>query len=458
MALPATLEWDVRTGGSDTNGGGFDPSVASPGTDYSQQDAAQVAYTDLVIGASNTLTSVGTPFTSAHVGNNIRITGGTGFTTGWYNIRSVAAAVATMDRSPGTNGSIGGTGNLGGGLLTVGVAVGSSTILAGHVVHIRNGTYTITSAITPAVDGAAGTPILVRGYNATHNDDGTPPVITCATNSINIFDISGRDFMIFDNIKLTHTAGTRGNGFNVPSAVATSIQLRKIIADGCARGVYGDNVTPFFCYAILRSCEIKNSTIAGIQAPVSMQYCYIHDNTGDGYGQLNGGATPGNAVISHCIFDTNTGDGIDVNSPGVSVDSCSFYANGGDGIKCSGQELIFNCIFSSNTGYGINASTVSKAKGVNSNRNAFYSNTAGARNNVTAGANDVTLTGIPFTDAPNGDFTLNNTSGAGANCRGTGAPGTIYGTTGVGYKDIGALQHQDSGGGGSATLATGFVG
>src|SRR5204862_226565 len=78
---PAALVWEVRTTGAGTNAGAFDPSVTSPGTDYSQQDAAQITYTDLVIGGTTTqLTSAANPFTSAHVGNTINVTGGTGFT------------------------------------------------------------------------------------------------------------------------------------------------------------------------------------------------------------------------------------------------------------------------------------------------------------------------------------------------------------------------------------------
>ena len=47
MALSAGVVWEVRTTGDDTNGGGFDSTVTSPGTDYSQQTAAQITYTDL---------------------------------------------------------------------------------------------------------------------------------------------------------------------------------------------------------------------------------------------------------------------------------------------------------------------------------------------------------------------------------------------------------------------------
>jgi hypothetical protein len=53
----------------------------------------QIAYTDLVIGATTTnLTSAGNPFTSAHVGNTINITSGT--TTGFLDIGAVQSAAA----------------------------------------------------------------------------------------------------------------------------------------------------------------------------------------------------------------------------------------------------------------------------------------------------------------------------------------------------------------------------
>lgn len=49
MALTALTVVETRADGSDNNGGGFDPSFG--GTDYSQQAAAQVAFTDLVISS-----------------------------------------------------------------------------------------------------------------------------------------------------------------------------------------------------------------------------------------------------------------------------------------------------------------------------------------------------------------------------------------------------------------------
>src|SRR5207302_10660346 len=94
-----TLVFEVQTGGNDNNGGGFDSGVSSPGTDYSQQASAQVAYTGLVIGGAGNLdklTSAAHPFGATSPGNIINITSGTGFTTGLYRILSVSGTTATM--------------------------------------------------------------------------------------------------------------------------------------------------------------------------------------------------------------------------------------------------------------------------------------------------------------------------------------------------------------------------
>jgi hypothetical protein len=146
MALAAGTIWEVRTTGAATNGGAFNPLNAVPGTDRSQQDAAQFTYTDLVISGS-TFTSAAFPFSSAERANVINITGGTGFTTGRYEILSVSGVTATLDRSPGTNGSTGGAGKLGGAvtdLATVGAAV-----VPGNTVYIKtSGGYSISTGLT----------------------------------------------------------------------------------------------------------------------------------------------------------------------------------------------------------------------------------------------------------------------------------------------------------------------
>jgi hypothetical protein len=67
----------------------------------------------------------------------------------------------------------------------------------------------------------------------------------------------------------------------------------------------------------------------------------------------------------------------------------------------------------------------------------------------------VTLTGNPYTNSAGGDFTLNNTAGAGAACRAAGTPGALPGVTQTGKLDLGVFQHADAGGGGGGGLLTG---
>jgi len=79
-----------------------------------------VAYTDLqIVGASNVISSALHPFSATNVGQQIQITGGTGFTVGTYVIQSlvlgaggVPTGKANLNAVVGTIGSTGGTGNL----------------------------------------------------------------------------------------------------------------------------------------------------------------------------------------------------------------------------------------------------------------------------------------------------------------------------------------------------------
>jgi hypothetical protein len=89
--------------------------------------------------------------------------------------------------------------------------------------------------------------------------------------------------------------------------------------------------------------------------------------------------------------------------------------------------------------------------------NAYYNNTADndfTDTYVSGEINKITLSANPFTDEPNGDFTLNSTAGGGALCRAAAYP-TDYDFDGTDdhFADVGALQHEDSGGGSAPTGA-----
>ncbi len=417
MAFAATTEWDVRTTGSDTNGGGFD--TASAGTDYSQQDAAQVAYTDLVIdGALNTkITSALNPFTAAHVGNIINVTGGTGFTVQRIQVVSVASGAATCDKAVGTLGSTGGQGKLGGALASSITAANAAA--SGNTVHVKAGTYTLTSSGT--INNAAIGVLTFVGYNATHNDGGMKPLITTATNSVHLFNMStggGADRVTFKNLSMSNTAATRYDAIFATGGLS-HIVLVKCLLDGFRIGVNGDNLNymNYFSSVTLLGTEIKNCTIDAIRnrfGVISIHSSYIHHQTGAGV-STNGAAIPVMAVNS--IFASNGGNGITAVGP-LLVSNCVFASNTGDGVNTTQSSTVANTIFYGQTGRGINAGSAAAVHICRNN--AYGSNTAGNLANVTTDVGAVTLTADPFTNAAAGDFTLNSTAGGGTACKAAG--------------------------------------
>ena len=181
-ALPVTgvIELRATATASNVNGGGF--NSARGGTDYTLQDAAQLALTDLAATSASgwlTLTSVTGGFTAAMVGNYIHIASGTNFTAGWYEVTVVTNGnTVTVDRACGaTADASAGVGKLGGAmslnstlddeLFEIGVATNGS---GGNKFWIKAGSYTLGEAVATAASGGTQAPIVVEGYNATRGD------------------------------------------------------------------------------------------------------------------------------------------------------------------------------------------------------------------------------------------------------------------------------------------------
>jgi hypothetical protein len=469
MAYASTLEWDVRTTGSDSNGGAFDPVSGTPGTDYSQQDSPQVVYTDLVIdGTTNTkCTSAGTPFTSVHVDNVMNVVSGTGFTVQRVQILSVSGGVATCDKSLGTLSSTGGHANLGGamatfnGVITANNTAGVAPFLT--VIHIKSGTYTITTGVTLG-SNYSGLNMNFIGYGSTHRDGGTRPLLTTATNSTKIFACYNA-YYHFENINWSNTAGTRADGI-WSQAGNPYLDLLNCTFDGFAVALNGDNGVGSPMSAWLRNVEIKNSTSDGIRMYYWLHTsgCWIHANGRDG---IRASGDPA-FVIRNSVISGNTGIGINVpNSAsrlGLSVISSSVVSNTSDGIFAvnSSQLTIENSIVYSNGGFGLNAGSTIAANIAtgsptalvpsSSDYNAYGSNTSGNIRSgyYVAGPHDVTLSANPFTNSGAGDFSLNATAGGGAACKQAAFPGvSLFGT---GALDIGAVQTSGGAGGGSAGM------
>lgn len=165
--LSAAAEGYRAYGGSvNTSAGCGSAASLTGGTwsiDYSQQDAAEVAYTDLACaGAGLTVSSATSPFGAQQVGNALIVTGGdANITAGLYVIASVAAGVATVlgAANISTGAVTTGTGNLGGAFKTPGAA--GAYQVAGNPLWIKTYGTTVTTGAASAVQQVADTTGMV---------------------------------------------------------------------------------------------------------------------------------------------------------------------------------------------------------------------------------------------------------------------------------------------------------
>lgn len=449
MALPASLVWEIRTTASDTNGGGFDPGVASPGTDYSQQDAAQVAYTDLAIDAvTNTkLTSAAHPFTSAHVGNTINVTGGVGFTTGWYNVRSVSGAVATMDRAVGAAGSTNGTGNLGGALASIGQLQAIPWVTQ-NTAYVKTGSYALSNSVNVSggkfnftIGGTATTSII--GYNTTRtltNTDTTLPAFSASANSMILIDNNnGGNFLYLRNLTF------RGNGFT--NCVGVRNNNSEMMIENCqAYDMTGGgtgfqnqfNTTKIFnCYAKNCSIGFTAHEKGDLYTACVADSCLLHgfDDTG-----VTG------ARYYHCIAWNTSGEGFRALTVGPFYYDCTSAGNtggSGHGFSINDEATLINCAATGNAGFGFMSNKGAGTVWARLLNCADFNNTSGrADTNFYSDINGVSLVADPFTSSATGNFTPVDNSLA------LGWPAQYPQNLTTNASDIGASQHTVSAGSG----------
>lgn len=455
-ALPAATVWEVRPGsGSTANAGCY--VTGSTGTDFSQQNAAQSSGTNLASVSALVVSSITHNFVATDVGNCIQISGGTGFTAGFYQIVSVAINQATLDRSPGTVG-VNGVWAVGGAITSVGTAAANAT--ANNIIYFT-GTYTtaVTLTVTLSNGQLPGNPFSFIGYGSTRTDN-TQATWTTATNSTDLVDFTAASGYLFQNIKFTNTAAVRSVGLNAKNTgITTNVRLLNCLLDGFTIGIRGNfQVDWEFQGLMVENTEIKNSSSHGVQntSTTWILGSYIHDNGGDGV-QVALGTSDSSLVIGWSIIYKNA-IGVDFpvsNAPplrSLVMFNTVISSNTGDGYfqvgpTASSSNILWNNIFDNNGGFGIDfpAGTTITTNLNSQNSNAFFNNTSGNRRNAGTGVNDILLSGTPYVSIGT-NFALNNTAGQGAALKGVGFPGVLQ-TGGTGHIDIGALQSTGSGGG-----------
>lgn len=453
-ALSSTIEWEVRTTGNNANGGGFKPGAS--GTDYSQQNSAQYALTSIATAGTGTTFLTATA-ASNMVGNTLQVISGTNFVTGFFEITSVSAGVSvTVDRNICTGVGASGVINIGGGLLTP--QKGNDAAVNSNTVWIKSGTYTQTTSIVWSNTGGATSPKMFRGYDTTHGDSTTRPLITTATDSTKLCDVSGVSGVVWRNINFSNTASTRSRCFSTPSDYCFWLQFTGCKFTGFTEAIEFDNIIDYQGTATqVNSCEFTSISAYCIRitGTLMVRGSFFHDCTGTGIFS-DGPASIGSVTVLSSAFramnygiDTDSGTDTRAANVLIFIDQCDFADSVNDDIRIQNTTRALSVTNS----IGYNNGTGGAGKFINApnqlpgiwvNYNAYAS---GDLTNVTAGNSDVTITGDPFTNRASNDFSLNNTAGAGAACRNAGFPSaTGPGLFGAGYQDIGALRHQDTGG------------
>jgi len=443
-AFNATAVCEVEQGGSDTTcAGGYDAGISGAGTDYSKQTTAQA--TGTATSSGTTLTATTGIFTSAMVGN--AVTNGT--TTTFITVYTNATTVTVQTAPTWTSQTI----YVGGALASIGKACAIFTVSSNVIYQKSGSTYSITSSSSNVAAGIAsisqGVSLIGYSTNRTISNTDTPPInqasgiasvamitlpggISTATMVQNVTcdgnNLTGmRGFSIGGNyitINRCNAINCKNNGFSVPNSIGVRVSL--CYASGCTTtaAFLSNGGTEFF------GCVAQNNTgTIGFDTCNCVNCISYHNSIGYSWSNNNNGLM----FIIGSTAHSNTTYGFDLSTSGAAT---------------RGSTLI-NCIAYNNTTkdiYSNNATYLPSAFQLNC---AYATTDVAPQNSV----GQVTLTGDPCTNASGGNFSLNNTAGAGAACRAAGFPGSFNANISTtGYQDIGAVQHQATGGGGLPPL------
>lgn len=446
-AISSAMIFETSTAGSNNYPGCFKEGAS--GTDFTL-NAGSYTFTDLVIdGTTNTkVTSASHNFVAADVGNCMRIRSGTGFTTGVFEIVSVASNAATLDRSAGTLSSTGGTYNVGGQLLTL--AQLNTDMCAGCRGYVHaDGTYSITAKVTFNYTNSSSVS-WVAGYTTTRGDGGR---FTVQAGS------NFGDRMIDTNIG---GAFTLKNVTFDPNSNNTVACFRLLAQQNQAENIECKNQTTSTAAITLanqrntcRMCWVHDSTIAGDVIQMSSsnvgnlcEVCVVQNVAGTAAVGFN----IAEGTCLYCVVDTlsgTTADAFKITDSGpVLVNHWVVYNVTRDSFRVT---VINNSLIVIENGIADTAVTVINNQSGTTLRAGdlyndynFYVNMSGtAYTNVTAGSHGAALTVRPFVAVASHDFRLNNTTGGGAAIRAKGWPSTMPALSGTFYPDAGIAQHQD---------------
>lgn len=281
-------------------------------------------------------------------------------------------------------------------------------------------------------------------------DAANKPVLTF-TNSTESVKL-GASSVTVQNIELQNTAtNTSSTSAFTVSSYATLCRLIDVSVDHQTNNYYhcikihASGTTGIIC----DGCSFGYAADKGIflsvaaYAQTSIRHCRIFNCQSHGFDN----AYNNPFVFAFNLVYGNGGSGISRTNTFAYIVGNVFYDNTGDGVVLSGSNnQVVSNVFVGNA-YGLSDDApLDYSQFVN--RNAFYNNTNGETNNLSPVIDSITLTADPFTDAANGDFSLNSDAGGGAALR---AITSIIGST-TSYPFNWLTDGSGSGGGGGSTF------
>jgi len=362
MALAATTVWEINgntgiSGAAADNGGGYNASQTSAGTDYSLASNSPgglggpiAAPTKLACadhtGPTYTLTDADAPFTAAMVGNLIYILASGNFNAGWREIVAYTnTGSVELDADP-TNGSdaTAGHGHIGGCIDTPADALfEAAAALGGNIFYVKGPASYTTGAINVAAVGLITSPHQVIGYNATRAIwgvcDGTDrPVIAAAANAFTFGAYWHHQHLIITSTVADAIGTTTGTYIRNCKSTNTGTATKYAFSQNAA------NARIIDCEAVSRNgAAFYGNTGSRIM------YCYIHDSV-TGVLMASGGAH-----VIGCIIEACATVGVSVNSRAGATILNSTINDTGDGISGTNAPQFFalNNIISNMVSEGI---------------------------------------------------------------------------------------------------------
>lgn len=322
----------------------------------------------------------------------------------------------------------------------------------------NDATYSITAGISATNPSGM---IRYQGYSTTFGDLGRAVIDggTTGTSYIlltvaNANVVTYADF-VFQNNGATGSA----DGLRTTNTNAAPTFLRVVCHDVRGTGfATSGNFGLLHVECEAYNCNQSNSTgKGGFTSDAALSTCIrciAHDNTGngsDGFGSIR--------TLINCIADSNGRFGFFLGSDLEFMVGCDAYNNGSSGIVCNiggNQSLhIESCNLVKNGAYGIdlqqgagvNAIVINCGFGSGTQANTSGTVRLPSSGGVAEVVGSVTYAAntLPWVDAANGDFRINLAAAKNAGRGNFMQTAASYAGT-IAYPDIGAAQHQDTGG------------